>query len=115
MRSYNWWNSFAFVLSMLNVRMFDVAVMVVFGFLGYFLRKLDIPCAPMALGIILGSMADTNFRRAVLAGKYSLAPFFTRLISAGLVIALVLMITWPLIRKVRERKQGSAEDTVEKT
>ena len=52
----------------INVRAFDIKVMVAFGFLGYFLRKLNIPSAPMALGIILGSMADTNFRRGVLSG-----------------------------------------------
>ena len=88
----------------INVRTFDIAVMVAFGFLGYFLRKMDIPSAPMALGIILGSMADTNFRRAVLAGKYRFAPFFTRPISAVLVIALVAMILWPLIRNARKKK-----------
>ena len=80
--------------------------MVAFGFLGYFLRKLNIPSAPMALGIILGSMADTNFRRGVLSGKYSFLPFFTRPISAILVICLVLVLVWPLIRKMREKGKG---------
>lgn len=93
----------------INVRTFDIAVMVAFGFLGYFLRKLDIPSAPMALGIILGSMADTNFRRAVLAGKYSFAPFFIRPISAVLVVALILMVAWPMIRKMLEKKRSAAK------
>jgi len=93
----------------INVRTFDIAVMVAFGFLGYFLRKLDIPSAPVALGIILGSMADTNFRRAVLAGKYSFAPFFIRPISAVLVVALILMVAWPLIRKMLEKKRSAAK------
>lgn len=90
----------------INVRAFDIKVMVAFGFLGYFLRKLNIPSAPMALGIILGSMADTNFRRGVLSGKYSFLPFFTRPISAILVTCLVLVLVWPLIRKIREKRQG---------
>lgn len=91
----------------INVRGFDIKVMVMFGFLGYFLRKLNIPSAPMALGIILGSMADTNFRRGVLAGKYGFAPFFTRPICAVLVICLVLVLVWPLIRRLRGRKASS--------
>lgn len=90
----------------INVRAFDIRVMVIFGFLGYFLRKLNIPSAPMALGIILGSMADTNFRRAILAGKYDLMPFFTRPISAVLVICLVLVVVWPLIRMAREKRRA---------
>lgn len=92
----------------INVRSFDIKVMVVFGFLGYFMRKLDIPAAPMALGIILGSMADNNFRRAIQAGQYDFSLFFTRPISAVLVICLVLVICWPLVRKAMQaRKKGN--------
>lgn len=91
----------------INVRTFDIKVMVVFGFLGYFMRKLNIPSAPMALGIILGSMADTNFRRAILSGQYSFTPFFTRPISAVLVICLALVIVWPLIRSFREKRRAA--------
>lgn len=93
----------------INVRLFDVRVMVIFGFLGYFMRKLDIPAAPMALGIILGNMADTNFRRAVLAGHYDLSLFLTRPISAVLWVALVIIICWPLVRKAREKRKAAKQ------
>ena len=91
----------------INTRTFDIKVMVVFGFLGYFMRKVNVPSAPMALGIILGSMADTNFRRGILAGQYSFEPFFTRPISAVLVICLALVIIWPLIRYFRNKRDAA--------
>lgn len=90
----------------INVRMFDVRIMVVFGFLGYFMRKLGIPAAPMALGIILGSMADTSFRRAILAGHYDMSLFFTRPISFVFWIALLILICWPLVRIIRRKREA---------
>jgi len=75
-----------------NMRIFDVYLMLGFGLLGYALRIGKFPAAPMTLGIILGPMADENFRRALSIADGSLAPFFTRPISLGLVILIVLLI-----------------------
>ena len=86
----------------INVRMLDVRIMVIFGFIGYFMRKLEIPSAPMALGIILGSLADWNFRRGLIAGHYSIMPFITRPISAVLFIGICFFIIWPFISKRRQ-------------
>lgn len=75
-----------------NMRIFDVYLMLGFGLLGYALRIGKFPAAPMTLGIILGPMADENFRRALSIADGSLAPFFTRPISLGLVILIVLLM-----------------------
>jgi putative tricarboxylic transport membrane protein len=75
-----------------NMRIFDVYLMLGFGLLGYALRIGKFPAAPMTLGIILGPMADENFRRALSITNGSLAPFFTRPISLGLVILIVLLM-----------------------
>jgi len=65
----------------LNVNMFDLTIMFVFGVIGYFFTKLKIPAAPIVLGLILGNMADSNFRRALQASQGSFSPFVTRPIS----------------------------------
>ncbi len=44
---------------------FDLVVMIVFGVLGYILRKLDIPLVPIILGVLLGNAMETNLRRAL--------------------------------------------------
>lgn len=90
----------------ISIRTFDITVMVAFGFLGFIMRKLKIPAAPMALGIILGELADLNFRRGLMAGRYNIASFFTRPISAVLVVALIIFTVWPPIsRKLKANKQ----------
>jgi putative tricarboxylic transport membrane protein len=79
-------------------RIFDIWVVVAFGIVGYGLRLLNYPMAPLVLGIVLGELLDRNLRRAlVLAdGDYSL--FVTRPISgviAAAILAMILMqIPW---------------------
>ena len=46
-------------------RFFDIGVMIVFGILGYFMREMEYPMAPMVLGIVLGDILDKNLRRAL--------------------------------------------------
>ncbi|MGE5549581.1 MAG: tripartite tricarboxylate transporter permease [Bacteroidota bacterium] len=62
----------------INGRIFDMYLMFLFGLLGYYMRENNFPAAPLVLGFILGPMADDNFRRAMIIGQGSLAPFFTR-------------------------------------
>jgi putative tricarboxylic transport membrane protein len=72
-------------------RMFDVYVMLAFGIVGFILREMKYPMAPLALGIILGDLLDLNLRRGLQLTNGDPSPFFTRPISA--VIALVILAT----------------------
>lgn len=89
----------------LNGRLFDVWVMLLFGLLGYFMRLNEFPAAPFVLGFILGPMADTNLRRALMLTKGNLAPFFTRPISLVLIVAMVLVIASKYFPKRRGEKR----------
>jgi putative tricarboxylic transport membrane protein len=75
-----------------NNRIFDVWVMFAFGVLGWGMRALSIPTPPLVLGMILGPMADAEFRRALSASHGSLEPLFTRPLSLMLIVALILTI-----------------------
>ena len=44
---------------------FELIVMVIFGLLGWLLRKMDIPLVPVIMGVILGNLMETNLRRAM--------------------------------------------------
>jgi putative tricarboxylic transport membrane protein len=76
----------------ISVRTFDIWVMLAFGLLGYPMRKYNYPAAPMVLGVILGDMADVNFRRALIRTAGDPSPFFTRPISLVLVGVTLLVI-----------------------
>jgi len=73
-------------------RLFDVGVMIFFGILGFILREMDYPMAPLVLGIILGDILDKNLRRALILSNGDIAPFFTRPICLGLFILTMLIV-----------------------
>lgn len=77
----------------LNVNRFDLVIMFVFGIIGFVFMKLQIPAAPIVLGLILGGMADSNFRRALQASQGSFAPFFTRPIA----VVVILLIAFTML------------------
>ena len=87
-------------------RFFDIWVLLIFGVLGYLMLKFKFPLAPMILGVILGPMAETEFRRAFqTSDDYTL--FFTRPISLAFLILSVISILYPLYQKYREKKRAS--------
>jgi putative tricarboxylic transport membrane protein len=77
---------------LINHNMFDVRIMFVFGLIGFLLRKVDFPSAPFLLGVILGPMADSNLRRALIISDGSLAPMFARPICVVFLIVIGFMI-----------------------
>ena len=92
-----------------NTNMMDIYTAFFFGVLGVIMKGLGIPAAPMVLGLILGAdLLDVEFRRALLAGKGSIAPFFTRTVSIAMLIFIALVLFfehgYPRIRGSRKKK-----------
>jgi TctA family transporter len=71
---------------------FDVALVVLFGALGYLLVRIDCEPAPMLLGFILGPMMEEFFRRALIIERGDFMVFFNRPISACLLAAALLVL-----------------------
>lgn len=90
---------------MINLRKFDVILMLIFGLVGLIMRKVKLPAAPMALGIILGTLADQNFRRGLMAGKYNFSQFFIRPLSIVLYSILFIAIVWPHVSSLLAKKR----------
>jgi putative tricarboxylic transport membrane protein len=77
---------------------FDVVMMLVFGIVGYVLKKCDYPLAPMVLAIVLGDKAEEAFRQSLLGSGGSLGIFFANpLVSTIMVLGLIALF-WPLIQ-----------------
>jgi putative tricarboxylic transport membrane protein len=76
----------------INVRVFDIWVMMFFGVIGYVMRKYYYPAAPLVLGVILGDMADVNLRRGLIRAEGDIVPFLTRPISLILILLIILTV-----------------------
>ncbi len=82
---------------------FDVATCIGFGVAGWILKKYGFPGAPIVLGMVLGKLAETNFRRAVIMGGYKI--FFTRLPSLLLLLLALLSFAIPMYQSYKANKK----------
>jgi putative tricarboxylic transport membrane protein len=82
---------------------FDVWVMLLFGVLGYFMRKLGFPVAPMVLASVLAQMLETSLGQALLISQGSVLIFFTRPISAVFMTLALLSIGRGIWAQVRAK------------
>ena len=86
-----------------NENFFDVGVALIFGILAWILRKLELPPVPILLGLVLGSMTETNFRRALLISNGSPKIFFSS-VYCIIFLVLILLAVGAIVRgKMKER------------
>ena len=97
----------------INMSFVDVVVMAVFGVLGYFMRKTGFATAPITLALILGSMAERNFHRAIVMAKGTsvLTYYLTRPICLVLIVMIVISLFAPAFMNKLNKKVPSVEST----
>jgi putative tricarboxylic transport membrane protein len=80
-----------------NNALLDVSFMLLFGVVGYVFKKLSYPLAPLVLALVLGDMAESNFRNAMVLSDGSLSIFWSNGLVGSICGLAVLMLFWPLI------------------
>ncbi len=85
----------------------DIYVMMVFGVVGYLMKKFDYEPAPLVLALVLGPIMERAFRQTLIISSGSLSIFVSRPISAVFVFAALIILVSPLILKLlgKERLQ----------
>lgn len=97
-----------------NENYFDVAVALVFGVLAWILRKLDLPPVPILLGLVLGRMTETNFRRALLISNGD-PSIFLQSIYCKIFLALIIIAVAAIVRgKLKEQKAAKIAAAAQK-
>jgi putative tricarboxylic transport membrane protein len=92
---------------------FDVWVMLLFGVIGYFMRKLGYPVAPMVLASVLAQMLETSMGQALLISQGSPLIFFTRPISAVFMVLAFLSIGRGIWAQVKAKAPEVVTDDAE--
>jgi len=89
-----------------NNSMFDVAMMMFFGVLGYLFKKLKYPLAPLVLALVLGKGAESSFRQAMLLSDGSVSIFWSNALVGGVSALALLMLVWPLWGTLKGKMSG---------
>jgi len=90
--------------------LFDINIMIAMGVIGYILQKIDIPIGPIVLALILGPMAENQFRKALIMFRGDYSVFITRPISLILLILSVMSLVTVFIRQKKERENKSLKN-----
>ena len=91
---------------------FDVAVMMAFGVLGYLMRKIGYEAAPLVLAFVLGPMLENNLRKALILSQGELVTFLERPISAACLAVAATLLVAPLIPALRRKRERVAVEQV---
>jgi len=75
----------------------DIIIMIVFGLIGYFMKKTDYEGAPLILALVLGGIFENALRQSLMLSDGSLTIFFSRPISLGFLIAAIFILLIPFI------------------
>ena len=78
--------------------MHDVWLMLLFGVMGYLMRKLDYPMAPAVLAIVLGPLAEPALRQSLLISNGSFAIFFERPMAGAIMAIAIVLFALPLFK-----------------
>jgi putative tricarboxylic transport membrane protein len=81
--------------------MADVWLTMLFGVVGFFMRRWSLPIPPLVMGIILGPMAEQYFLTSMVANANDVTVFVTRPVSAIILFVSAAMIAWSLVRSAR--------------
>lgn len=112
----------AFILALImsgiysiNNSLFELGVMLVAGVIGYFMRMLKFPFLPTVLGLVLGFMIESNFRRSLQLSGDDFSIFYNDRISMILLSIALLFIIGSLGRHLLQLMVGRVKHKVEKT
>lgn len=97
----------------INNSLFDVGVLIIAGFAGFLLKKVNFSVAPIILGMILGPLFESNLRRSLMLSEGNWSTFVTRPFSLFFLIVVFLVLAGPSlltvlqklkVKKVKEEK-----------
>ena len=91
--------------------LFHVGLALIFGAIGYGMRICRVPVLPMVLGVVLGFMVESNYRRALVLSGGDHSTFLQDRISAALLVVTALVVIGSLVRHMKE-KRGSGDDRI---
>jgi putative tricarboxylic transport membrane protein len=88
----------------INNSTFDIFVMILFGIVGYLMKKTGFEPGPMVLAFVLGAILEDSVRRSLLIFGGDPTQFFTRPISGTILACFLLVVLLPAIQAVRHRR-----------
>jgi putative tricarboxylic transport membrane protein len=92
--------------------MFDIWMMLGFGVLGYVLKKIGYPLAPLTLALVLGSRTEDSFRLSMIGSGGELGVFWSNWLVGSITTLALVLLFWPALSSSIDRLRRSLGSTV---
>jgi putative tricarboxylic transport membrane protein len=84
----------------LDQRLFDVWLVGGFGLLGFLMRRLEYPSAPLILGLVLGDLMENAVRQSLMMSNGDVSILYSRPLAATMLLFTAAILAGPLFRQV---------------
>ncbi len=95
----------------INNSIMDVFFMLIFGVVGYLMKKLKYDAPPLILAFVLGPMLEYSLKQSLMVSKGSFKIFFTHPISAVCLIIALILLVFPMIPRLRKKRFGATHES----
>jgi putative tricarboxylic transport membrane protein len=85
----------------------DVFFMLIFGVVGYLMKKLRYEAPPLILAYVLGPMLEYSLKQSLMISKGSFKIFFSRPISGTCLVIALILVVLPIIPRLRKKRPGA--------
>jgi putative tricarboxylic transport membrane protein len=85
----------------------DLVLLYIIGAIGFVMRRFDFPTAPVIIGMVLGPLAEAEFRRAMTISNGDWSVFVTHPLSAALLALAAIALVGPMLWKALRRKRAA--------
>lgn len=96
----------------INNTTFQVSVLIVFGIVGFLMKRFNFPIPPLTIGLVLGNLFETNLRRSLLLSDGNPMIFITRPVSCAILILSLLFMFLPDIKAFMDKRKAAKGEAV---
>ena len=91
----------------INFSVVDFVLLVIFGVVGYFMKKYKVPTSPLILAVVVGGQMEQSYRQALMMSDGSLVILFRGPICIVLLALTVISIAWPYFSDWRKKQKAA--------
>jgi putative tricarboxylic transport membrane protein len=88
---------------------FDLGIVLAAGLLGYMMRRLHFPTLPLVLGVVLGFMVESNYRRSLVISRGNHMIFLEDTVSLVLLVLTAALLTYSIVSELRSARKAGNE------
>jgi putative tricarboxylic transport membrane protein len=88
---------------------FDLVIVLAAGVLGYVMRQLRFPVLPLVLGVVLGFMVESNYRRSLVISRGDHMIFLEDKVSLALLSLTVVLLVYSVVAEMRSARGAKGE------